>query len=1447
MLESAKPLQIDDAETSGSASIAKRKEELMKMSRMAFQEALKSLPENDRLAPKNILISRIMAKEGLVPTPTPKSAPESIDVADSGPAVNSKFENAETSTPPETKMHVVRESDEAAVSAGPTPEEMAKNFEENKAKLEAKLRAREEASRIDKSISDEELYELAPKPENLKRKNTVFGSSAILDGNRRIAYRSVKSYRPSEIPNYRMSKKEVAPSTPAQPEAVPPIIEQPKPSMPGIMVPKENIKPLPRTVADMLKDRQKNRPVNSAEQVANELEHAQDLPKGVLESEQGKQAQKIFGEKMGVTQTPEAILKKDTVKEPSQEARDGNIDGLVEFNLNKLGINKTELVREMPEFFTLKKNEQIYALQKLEQKVQRDLDRNSIAKLEENDKTNKKGGLIGKISRNMFKNSRLAALRKQMATETKKSGLAAYKDRLSDLTGVVERRGIDIEFGENGRLVLQFIAREGENPKHQKLIDDFNSKASKFADAPYDWSTEHAAPALKAQYKLIQSSFEKARQALIAYESKLATDENRPAKLAEIQNVDAEIEMGQFLSHNAGVAGAVNRFIKSNPYLEGKIGMAVGMGVRELGKNALAFGGGMLGSAVTGGFTSWIKKRVELRKLEEDQRAGINIGDAKGVKKAIDIAGYTERIQKLIKQVENAKTPESKTRALETLQTRITIAQDRIQNLGAINFGGGRDELINQEKFTRAIKKANVLFMENSPVSDEVAEAVYAKFDEKFLHDDDKSAERRAEVRKAFKRGAIIGASGFIVGYVAADAIAHDGEAVRGAFQKVEDISKKIYGNAMEVGDKMNSVFSSVGENVRDKLNVVSDENIIKAGKGVIAGVRGGIADVQNELNRAEFYANRGLAAPESSDVVRSINPVSERTPYIAEPDNTFVRTPANLPEMNMETGGQQVNSLEEIVRPGTASESMSLSDDLHDGASEIVTPVTATAVVEAPVGARGFIGAIQDLQRGLWDQYGGNMPANLREFAEGDANKIAIAMGGYRPGEEAESISLPRGSSIVATSEGIQLKVPNGYTEPKFFDSGAGGASTVPVENAPRVAGERMNIPGNQNQVPSIESQTTVSGEPEAKFDFEKHKAENLAEGWRHEAVEGGDIFSGELSPEAARQYAPELYPDQEPLTPESVEGYQNIDGLEVNTKELKGTVDFIYDSNGDIESVDLPKLQVEDVSRFRARPDAFIGGEHSPAERAALGKKLSTMGSQVETFLKYRRIMEIESLHPDTEQYQFLNEESQKLWSAIQKKVEYQFNPEYKDFKLNPIVNTAPSVTVPPEQGFIPTGSTPPVPAEPAPYVRNLGEGAIATPEDLEKEKVLEEAHRVETENSSAREIIKTTNDVIPSGNEMFSAETISKYGPVERSGNVAFFGKGYVGFYEESGKQSIAEAQATFSAKRNIHLIRGGEPIGNSYMNIEGFGRELVDVIRTRGPEGTYRILNIYKQVE
>lgn len=641
----------------------------------------------------------------------------------------------------------------------------------------------------------------------------------------------------------------------------------------------------------------------------------------------------------------------------------------------------------------------------------------------------------------------------------------------------------------------------------------------------------------------------------------------------------------------------------------------------------------------------------------------------------------------------------------------------------------------------------------------------------------------------------------------------------------------KVIWEAEKVAERLNNIY------FQDKEKTSAREKEMK--KAFWRGARNGALIFIGgfEVNDLLFH-NGGATKEMINNLVKADNKLAEFLG--AKPIELPFEEPQSV-RMNPTpvTAGQSANFPENMPRPD------SLPYDINN--------MPPTPLAESSFGARGAIGAIKDLQRALIDQYGGNMPENLKSFVGENPDRLAIKWNMFKPEFRDESIALPKGTKFLALPDGnISIKLPDGkilgITNPTenmqfdYFDSGAKdvapGVETT-VNNQNPLAGGRTvegvyNPEGAASGVPE-----NVPGDPNnirPGYDFERVKTglENL--GFRHEAVEGGDIFSADVPTGDA---------------PEMVEGYANIDGLKVDTKEIKGTIDFLYDSKGVIKNVDLPALQVEDVSRFRANPENFIGGSHDVAERAILGKKLMTMNSQVETFLKYRRIMEIQSLNPDSPEYRFLHEESNKLWSAIQKKVEYQFNPDYNGFRANPIENTAPMVEVPPQarpplSELIPGSNS----NESVPVVRSLdvdgpsstsetpqSESRIATPEDLARERALEEAHSEEGlhKEGGKPEIVRTNRDVIPSDSILLQESFVSKYGGVESvDKNVVFFKDGHVGFYAESLKQGIAKrsAQALASANaENLGINMNRPPVP----------------VATQIPGGPVRYLLIYEKTK
>lgn len=869
---------------------------------------------------------------------------------------------------------------------------------------------------------------------------------------------------------------------------------------------------------------------------------------------------------------------------PKVETKKAELDGSVEFQMGKLGLldvsdpkmigkNKAELAgkiqTEIPNFFNLSVEQQLYALKKLEQRTGRNINIDTERAVIDADKVNKKGGFIGRIGRNFSQGSRIAKLRKEKIAETKASGYEGMKADLKQLTGFVETRGIDVALNKNGGLSLQFISMEraGKNEKHEKLIEEFNDKASALSNIPYDWRVEHATVYQQKRFAMTQKSYEKAREKLMAYESKGADGEVKAEKNLEFLNTEAEIEMGQFLADNPGVEGAVNNFIKEHPILAKAGTVLMGSGARGFAKYGAAFGGGLGASALLGGFTSWTRKRGELREIEAQKRAGKDVGETKGVKETIDMAGYTKRMNALIEQAKKTSDPKSKQRLLQTLQTRMTILQDRVQNLGAAAFGTKEKDINTQFEYTRAVIEANGLLAKAEGMDEKVAQEVYEKFDKRYLKDDAKDAERRSEVRKAFKRGALIGAAGFAGSFIARDIYSHDGEALKSAWNTLQEESNKVFGSSG--GPVMN-------EAAQDHFQDIS-----------------AIKKETPDFQKLKINSEAQYKMPESIGTNRGST-------------GWHVETPTEVP-----------------IVPGMT--------------------------FEQAVGARGAIGAIDDLQERVTAQYGDNIPEHLKAFMGMKPEKLAQEWGFYHPGEDAESAVILRGAKFEIDENGQILFESNdgqmvhlGGAEKfagKFFD--AGHHETVATGSGTSPSTEHLDQAVDNDIHESVAGDASIVHEDGASsVSIEEHGTNNVAE----KAAETATEYS-QVSPE----------------------------GLTFNSPEIHGTLKVTYDDFGRVMKMDLGTTgSVEEVNQFLRTPDRFLmedlkaAGLKFPTRSFGTGE-LSAIKPDCADYLKYRGFlragMQAGKFAPGSPEYKFLMGQMNLKAEAIHGRVGNIFRPLQED----------------------------------------------------------------------------------------------------------------------------------------------------------------------------------------
>lgn len=702
-----------------------------------------------------------------------------------------------------------------------------------------------------------------------------------------------------------------------------------------------------------------------------------------------------------VIKNPEAILKPTAVKESI-----GNkfkLDGNVQFSMEKLGIigtgnpkefeaRKAEAIaniqREIPNFFKLSPSQQSYVLDKLRQKASHDLDQSTSAELKQ-----------AKGIKRLFSGFREGGVRSRLAKEIKGGGLESYKENLRDITNFVENRGLDVEMTEKG-MVLKFLSHEPKNDSHREMIKEFNSRATALAEIPYDKTIGDRTPLQilqKKKYEKARKTFDEARERLLSYEG-AKSPEDEVKKLLEFSNIEDDVRLNQALTYNQEATSWIGQKIQKFGLAEKGAIAASGFATRGLAKYAAGFGGGVVASALLGGAMGRLRKSQEFQNIAKDKRYGeaaTSTEKRAGVKEFIDSKGYGDKIQKLIERID--KAPEGKRQELiQQLQNRVMVARERDQ-AGLVRFGNAKEELKNKFAFIQSMKEAQSILVQNNPEFMKASEIVAERLNNIYFKDGEKDAARKEEMKKAFWRGVRNGSILFVAGFEARDWLMHDGEATKAGLDWAKKTGESIYG---DIAEGYRNIAGDVSGGFKDFKADVSEgvRTVGEIGKDIRIGVSESREAVQEGLKNFSGGASienitdapEVPAKPEATSV--RINPISEITPDVPEFRQTF-----------------------------------------------------------SMVGGRGAIGAIEDLQRKMIDQYGGNMPENLKAFVEAKPEKLAQEWGFYRPGEVNESATILKGAKFGVANNGqitfedntgraVRLDGGAGKFDGKFYD-GARGA----------------------------------------------------------------------------------------------------------------------------------------------------------------------------------------------------------------------------------------------------------------------------------------------------------------------------------------------------------------------------------------------------------------------
>lgn len=460
------------------------------------------------------------------------------------------------------------------------------------------------------------------------------------------------------------------------------------------------------------------------------------------------------------------------------------------------------------------------------------------------------------------------------------------------------------------------------------------------------------------------------------------------------------------------------------------------------------------------------------------------------------------------------------------------------------------------------------------------------------------------------------------------------------------------------------------------------------------------------------------------------------------------------------------------------------------------ITPEAAAGVggtsFEQAVGSRGIIGTIGDLQDNVRRVYGNNIPEGLKAFMASKPDRVAIEWGAYRPGEDAESMSVMAGSKIdlmsdgsatLTDSHGNVVRFGSDKITGKFFDAAHGGT-----------AAKGMVIPASTQEftpvAPMDEAAPVQEFTPVAPMEegtsMQEASSQNGSSGSVREAMGDGARTSG-----------------------------IPVEGLSLNTPEIKGTMMAQYDDFGRVTRMAwAPGARIEEVRQFMATPDKFLAAdlEHSgikyPTKTLGTPGMLRSFGTSelrkgvvsqdcIE-YLKDRAMLRSGQFKAGSAEYTYLTNHMRLLASSIEAKAGGIFRPIQEDGILKGL--KAPGII-----------NVPPLP-----------KAEVFTPVSPIKE-------AVEQKFTPIAPMEGATIEHIDANSKVFEL-AVDKYGEGKIDGQIAMFDKtGHVGFYSESIDQATAILKGSSLAREHADMVQGSP--------VQHFATKLKD--------GTYRVITMYKK--
>lgn len=410
-------------------------------------------------------------------------------------------------------------------------------------------------------------------------------------------------------------------------------------------------------------------------------------------------------------------------------------DGVVHRFETALGVSE-ESLEKIPGFRKLSPGKQLLVLQYVQNEVLLDVTKNAKEEQRAEWKGRSLWGKIwrGAVTMGSYQFARTKEIEKELlshATGTGESISLHAKMHAEHLANIEEYVKVmlgmpEVTENKDGGLDIAYAAPQYETvtPEAKKIIDDFNSVASRFAAVPREWGYEPKDEKEKGQrerYDEEKIEYDNARAALLAYHKEsfkkdgTVKDPEKEAML-EMSRIDGTLALNQLYNAHPDAEKALEKIEDQSAILAGMkefwedkgkfiaLGSAARIAVTAvtgavtggIGAIVIAASGGALVGGMQG--VSEAKKvirerRIDRRLSEEDEREEISYKDSSGVsharniKEYTDAAFFTDRIERLSEKLDTAKTKEERA-LLESKIVKTTALMEEKFKRGLINFGG---------------------------------------------------------------------------------------------------------------------------------------------------------------------------------------------------------------------------------------------------------------------------------------------------------------------------------------------------------------------------------------------------------------------------------------------------------------------------------------------------------------------------------------------------------------------------------------------------------------------------------------------------------------------------------------------------------------------------------------------------------------------------------------